>query len=76
MALLRVNSRDPRSPQILGRGQNAQLVVDQHIVFGRIPRFYVVQFLLLMHIDQYVAIHCIKETGALDLVRLENRISI
>src|SRR5215471_1866278 len=45
------------SPDLFDGAEDAQLVIDEHIVRGGEASFHVVQLLLLMDINQNVAIH-------------------
>ena len=46
VALAWKDGRESRPPELFGRGENAQLVVDQDVVFGREARFDVGQLLV------------------------------
>jgi hypothetical protein len=58
MALLGKHRGNPRAPDPLHRGENAQFVVDQHIVISRIEALYVLELAFLVNIDEYTIIDC------------------
>ena len=68
--------RDPVSPRLLHRRQNPQLVIDQHIVVGGISPHHVVELLLLVDINEDVAVDGFLQPRALDLAGLKDRIAV
>src|ERR1041384_7898785 len=56
-ALARKHGRDALSPKALGSLQDAQLVVHEDIVFGRVAPLDIVQGFLLVDVDQHVPIY-------------------
>ena len=76
MPLARENGRQARSPDLLHRGQDAQLVVHQDVVSGRVTLLDVVQLLLLMDVDQHAAFDGLVQPGTLDLARLEDHVAV
>ena len=66
----------PRVPGLLDRGQNAQLVVHQDIVLGRVTPLDIIQRLLFMNVDEHVAFDSFEDARAFDLARLKNHIAV
>ncbi len=54
------NRSHSRAPDFLDGGQDAQLVVHQHVMLRRVTVLNVFQFLFLMHINQHMAIHGLR----------------
>ena len=66
----------PLRPIFLGGGEDAQLVVDENIVVCRIAPLDVVQRLLLVDVDQHIAVDRLGNAGSLDLARLEDDVAV
>jgi hypothetical protein len=64
------------APGLLHRGQDAQLVVDQHVVARRVALLDVVQLPLLVDVDEHAALDGVQQPGALDLARLEDHVAV
>ena len=56
VSLARKDRRQAISPDLLHRGQNAQLVVDHHIVVRRVTFLDVMEHVFLVNIDQHSAL--------------------
>jgi len=67
MALPRKDGGDPVPPDRLNRGKDPQLVVDEDIVLRGIHPFDVVQLLLLVYVDQDIAVEGLPNAGAVNL---------
>ena len=76
VSLAREDGGHAGAPDLLDRGQDAQLVVDQHVVTGRVALLDVVQLLLLVDVDEHAAFDRLEEPGALDLARLEDHVAV
>ena len=75
-ALAWKNRRDTVAPRRLEGAEDAQFVVDQHIMPCGISALDVVQCVLLVDIDQNPVVDGPAETRSLDLARLEERIAV
>ena len=76
MSLTRKDGREATAPGFLHGCQDAQLVVDQHIVLGRVAFFDVLQLLLLVNVDQHPALDGLEQAGAKHLARLKNHVAV
>jgi hypothetical protein len=76
VALARENGGQTCPPNLLHIGQDAKLVVHQDVVMGRIVLLDVVQFPLLVDVDEDAAFYRLEQSLALDLVRLEDHVAI
>jgi hypothetical protein len=76
MSLTRKHRGDARPPDLLHGIQDTQLVVDHHVVFRGIQPLDVVQFLLLVDIDQHVPVEGPPQPRALHLARLKHRVAV
>ena len=56
MALPEKDSRDPVSPATLDRVENAKLVVNDDVVGGRIAPLDLVEFVLLVDVDENITV--------------------
>jgi len=70
------NGRQARPPDLLDRGQDAQLVVDQDIAPSRVSYLDVRRFLLLMDVNQHAACDRFKQSGTFDLARLKDHVAV
>src|SRR5438874_749937 len=70
------DGRQPLAPRALHRGQDAELVVDQHVALRRIASLDVVQLLLLVDVDEHATADGVEEPRALDLERLEDHVPV
>jgi hypothetical protein len=64
-----------RHPDLPHTTRDAQLAIDHPVATSITFPLDVVHFLLLMNVDQPMAIHCAPQTGTLNLSRLEGRIA-
>src|SRR5208282_6187897 len=64
------------TPSLLDGGQDAQLVVHQHVVLSGIPLLDILQGLLFVDINKDVAFDSLENAGTLDLARLEHHIAV
>jgi len=76
LALTRQYRSHPIAPDLLDRRQDPRLVVDQDIMVRRIALFHILELLLLMDVDQHMAVDRFRNSGALDLTRLKDDIPI
>ena len=77
VALPRKYRGDARRPDLLHRGQDAQLVVDQHVVVGRVALLDVVQLLFLVDVDRARGRPPLRtDARALDLARLKDHVAV
>ena len=76
MSLTREDGRQPVTPDPLHRCKNAQLVVYNNIMPGRVVALNVIQHLLLVHIDENAAFDHIPQARSLHFTRLEDHVSI
>ena len=76
MALAREDGRQTLAPDFLKGGENADLVVDEDIVPGRVAQLDVLELLLLVDVDQHAAVDSVVQPGALDLARLEHHVAV
>src|SRR5205807_10385546 len=60
MALTHEHGRHSRSPDFFDRSQNAQLVVNEHVMFGRATALDIIEFLLFVHINQHAPLDGFK----------------
>ena len=75
-ALPREHGRDAVPPEALDRRQDAQLVVDENVVFGWKTPLDVIEGLFLVNIDQHTSIDRIGQARAFDFVRLKDDVSV
>src|SRR5436309_4162253 len=64
------------APHLLPRVQDAQLVVDEHVAVGGVARLYVVELVLLVDVDQHLAVYRVADARTLDLERLEHHVTV
>jgi len=64
------------APGPLNSGEDTQLVVHQHVVLSGVAMFNVLERLLLVNIDEDIALDGFKDSGALHLARLEYHVAI
>ena len=64
------------SPGAFDRLQDAKLVIDDDIMFGRKTPRHVVEGVLLVDIDKNAAVYGLRKTRPLDLARLKNHVAI
>src|SRR5262249_55193272 len=57
-------------------GQDTQFVVHKHVMFGRVALLDIVEFLLLVHVNEHTPGDSIGQSGATDLERLENDVAV
>src|SRR4051794_31491958 len=76
MTLFDEHRRNAVLPLTLYRRKDAYLVVYQVVVSSWVATLDVLEFLLLMDVDQNVVTDGLAEAGPLDLARLEHRITI
>src|SRR5262249_42418003 len=76
MALARKHRRQARAPDALDGGQDAQLVVDEHVVLGGMPSLDILELAFLVNVDEDTALHRVGEPRALDLAGLEDHIAV
>src|SRR5207253_322771 len=76
VSLAREDGRQAVAPALLHRGQDAELVVDEHVVVRGEARLDVVELPLLVDVDQDAAVDRVEEPRALDLARLEDDIAV
>ena len=74
--LPREHGRYALSPETLDCRQDAQLVIDDHVMVGRIAPLDIIQGFFLMDIDQHMSIHSIGQTCAFDFAGLEDDIAV
>src|SRR5262249_8345164 len=67
---------DALTPSFLDGGQDRWLVVYQAVVLRRVAALDVLQRLLLVDVDQDVAIHRLEDARTLDFSGLEDHISV
>ena len=61
---------------MLDRIEDAKLVVDDHVVLGRVVALDVVEFVLLVDVDENVTLDRSPRPRSVDLARLENHVSV
>ncbi len=76
LTLQREHRRHPLAPEALCGGEDPRLVVDEHVTLGRVPQLDVTQLELLVDVDENVPVDRACDPGALDLVRLEDRVPV
>src|SRR4051794_9396877 len=76
MPLARKDGRQPRSPDLFHRVQDAQLVVHEDVVSSRVAILDVVQLQLRMDVNQHTALDGLVQPGALDLPGLEDDVAV
>src|SRR5205814_2012995 len=59
----------PLAPEFLHRGEDAQLVVDENVVVGRVEPLYVLKLAFLVNVDEHAIMHRPPQPGALHLAR-------
>jgi hypothetical protein len=75
-ALAGEHGRDAIAPGLLDGGQDPQLVVHEHVVLGGVVPGDVVQFLLLVDVDEHLAADRLADAGALDLAWLKDDVAV
>ena len=76
MTLPRQDGGDPVPPDRPNRRKDAQFVVNEDIPLRRIEPFDVVQLLLLVNVDQDIAVESFPNARALNLAGLKDRVAI
>ena len=76
LPLERENGRYALFPERLRGGEDAQLVVDEHVTHRRVAPLDVVELELLVDVDEDVPVDCAPDSGPLDLVRLEDGVAV
>src|SRR5262249_47110247 len=74
--LAREHGRNAVLPEALNRSQDAQLVVDDDVVFGRKATLDVIESLFLVNIDQYTAIDRVGQAPLFNFVWLKDDVPI
>jgi len=64
------------SPGVLDGREDAQFIIDQHVVVSRISVRDIFECLLLVNIDENLPLDGFKNAGALDLARLEYHVAV
>src|SRR4030095_7306633 len=67
---------DPVTPDILDRVQDPRLVVHENVMARGIALLDIIQRLLLVDVDQHVALHRLGDPGPLDLAGLEDNVAV
>ncbi len=76
MTLLGKHGRNALAPDFLHCRQDAQFVVDQYIVIGRVETPNIFKLLLLVDVDEDTVVECVPEAGSFHLARLEHGIAV
>src|SRR6185369_15244237 len=74
--LARENGCHPRSPELFDRGEQAHLIVDHDVVLSIKPRFNIVEFVLLMNVDQHIRAEDVCQPRTVDFSRLKHDVAI
>jgi hypothetical protein len=69
--LLGKHGRNPFAPDFLHFGQDAQFVVDQYIMIGRVKTLNILKLLLLVDADEDPVVKRAPEAGSFHFARLE-----
>ncbi len=64
------------APRLLDRGEDPDLVVDQHVVVGRVASLDVVELELLVDVDEHAPGDGSRQAGAFDLQRLKHDVAV
>src|SRR6267143_4571045 len=76
MPLAREHRGDSPAPGLLESCQDAQLVIDEDIVVGRIALEDVVEFKLFVYVDQHLTLDGGKQRGASDFPGLKYHVAV
>src|SRR6266436_6930458 len=76
VALLGKYRRHPLAPDLLHCGQDAQLVVDEHVVVGGIEARDVIKLPLFVDVDEDAVLECLPKAGSFHFARLEHGIAV
>src|SRR6266436_9888880 len=76
VALLGKYCRHPFAPDLLHRGQDTQLVVDEHVVVGGIEARDVIKLPLFVDVDEDAVLECLPKAGSFHFARLEHGIAV
>ena len=76
MTLAHEHRGQARAQQPLHGGEQVGLVVDRHIVRGRIALLYRIEHVLLVYVDQHLAGDRLPQPAVFDLVRLEHDVAV
>ena len=76
MALFGKYRGNPLGRDLLHRGKNVQLVIDEHIVIGRIKALHVIELAFLVNVDEHTIIDRAPQPAALHLAWLKHGIAI
>jgi hypothetical protein len=76
MALARKDGSHPSMPGVLDGRQNAKLVVNHDVVIRGISPLNIAELALLVNVDEDVPIDRFEQTGALDLARLKDHVTV
>src|SRR5215470_15956739 len=76
MSLPSEHGRHSRPPYIFDLSQNAQLIVNHHVMVSRMALLDIIQLALLVDVDQDVAIHRFTNPRPFDLERLEDDVAV
>ena len=74
--LARKDRRQALLPDLLEGGQDADLVVHEDVVPGRVLPLDVLDLTLLVDVDQHAPLDRLEQAGALDLARLEHDVAV
>src|SRR5436305_7166551 len=64
------DSCDSGAPDCLYRREDAQLVVDEHIMFGGMALLDILEFIFFVNVNQDLAANGFEEARAIDFARL------
>ena len=76
VTLLDEHGRHPLAPLLLDGVEDAELVVDEDVVVGRVPALDVAEHALLVDVDQDAAAERVPQARAADLAGLEDRVAV
>jgi Acetokinase family len=70
------HGRHAFAPDFLHRGQDAQFVVDQDVMIGRVDTPHIVEFLLLVDVDEDAVVEGFPQARSFHLARLEHGVAV
>ena len=76
LALARKHGGHALAPELLCRGEDAQLVVDEDVPLGRVPALEIVELELLVDVDEHVTLDRLANARTVNLPRLVDRVPV
>ena len=76
MALADENRCDSGAPDFFDGGENAQFVVDEHVMVGRVATLDIFELLFFVNVNHGPPFDSFQQAGAFDFAWLEDDVAI